>query len=382
LPGWKTLFRSFNEEYPDVNLTAEPAQAANWAEFFDKISTQLAGGKTFDIVYVPTEGQLLFTSRDLIEPLDAYIERDKAEIDDFYDDVNPKLIEMVKAHSPSDDKTYFIPYIFNTMCIWWNTDLFQRAGVDAPADNWTWDDFLASAERITKQTDAFGMVAAPELFAGIMPWLLTNGASALNAEWTKATISTPAAVEAAEFMRSMVEQDISPAPGGEFDPFSAAAQDKLAMFGGGRWPVLNMRALGTVNKMKITLWPQEEGKGSPVGWGSLPILRNSQNKEAAWAFVKYLTTKKGQKQVARAEASAVPARESVARSDAFLANSPEGSIKLYEALEYSTPVPGPEKGNIVQQDIEDTFTRILVGDVATDQGLEELDANIQESLEG
>ena len=81
-------------------------------------------------------------------------------------------------------------------------------------------------------------------FVGVMPLLLTNGGSSLSDDWKTATLNTPQAIEAATFMRSMVEKKWSPEPGsGTYDAGAQMAQGKLAMFGGGRWPVIGMRNL-------------------------------------------------------------------------------------------------------------------------------------------
>ena len=224
------------------------------------------------------------------------------------------------------------------------------------------------------------MYVEPAYFAGIMPWLLTNGASTLNADWTEATVSSPQAVEAFDFARSLVEQGISPEPGGTFDPYSVTAQGQLAMFGGGRWPVIDMRNLNFVDEMKIVPYPQNEEKGSPVGWNAYPIMRESQNKEAAWAFVKFIASEKASEYFARQGGTIVPPRKSVAMSDAFLANAPEGSEKLYEALDYSTPIPSPEEGSVIEREIIDTFTQILAGSVDTEAALQELNQKIQSEL--
>ena len=63
-----------------------------------------------------------------------------------------------------------------------------------------------------------------------------------------------------------------------------------------------------------------------------------------------------------------------------LANAPAGSIKLYEALDYSTPIPSPDKGNVIQTAIEDAFTQILTGAVDVEEGLNTLNDDIQSNL--
>src|SRR5690606_29402228 len=159
-----------------------------------------------------------------------------------------------------------------------------------------------------------------------------NGTSTLSDDWSESLVSEPAAIEAATFMRSMVESGISPQPGGEFDAYATMAQGRLAMFGGGRWPTASIREVELVDKGKLVAWPQKVEKGSPVGWDGHPIMRESQNKEAAWAFVKFLASTTAQEIEVGQGGPTVPPRQSMATSDAFLADSPEGMNKLYEAL--------------------------------------------------
>lgn len=377
--AWNALFALFHQKYPNVNLKAKGIPLDNWATFFDTVSTQIAGGQNYDVIQVATEGQRLFASRQLVEPVDAYLERDKDELAEFFSDIHPNLVKWNKDNSP-DGKTYYLPGEFNTMCLWYNVELFQKAGVPEPNDSWSWDDFLAAAQKLTKPGQTFGMNVPAAYFAGIMPWLLTNRASTLDASWKHSTVNTPAAIEATKFMVSLVSQKISPPPGGAFDQFTAAAQGKLAMFGGGRWPIITIRNLNAVNKMKIVAWPQKVQKGSPIGWNGYPILKSSQNKEAAWAFVKFITSKDASSFFAQQGGTIVPPRKSVAMSDAFLANAPAGSDKLYAALDYATPIPSPDKGNIIQKDIEDTWAQMLAGNVPVEQGLAQLDQKIKANL--
>lgn len=375
---WQVIFDRFREQYPNVQLTASGIPADNWSEFFDKIATQIAGGEGPDVVQVATEGQRLFASRGLALPIDDYIERDRNELKPYYRSVHPNLLDWNERYSSPDDSTYYLPGEFNTMAIWFNTQLFQEAGVDEPTDDWTWDDFRAAAEALTSD-EVYGMHVPPEYFGSAMPWLLSNGASTTNAEWTQATVDTPNAIESANFMRSMVEDGISPAPGGSFDVFQAIAQGRVAMFGAGRWPLVPMRQANMVDRLKIVHWPQKEGQGSPVGWNAYPILAESENKEAAWALVKFLASREASVLIARA-GTVSPPRESVGRSEAYLSNAPEGSEKFYDALDYATPIPSPDAGSVVEREIVDTFTQILAGNADTEQALEELNTQIQSEL--
>lgn len=377
---WTNLFALFAKKHPEIELEARANPVNDWAGFFDAISTQIAGGKTPDVVQVATEGQRLFASRDLCEPINDLIERDKAELAEYFADVSPKLIEWDKTYNTTPDGSrFYLPGDFNTMGLWYNSEVFSANGVEAPTDSWTWDQLLAAGEAL-KAKGIYGINVTSEYFISVMPYLLTNGASTLSADWKTSMVNSPEAVEAATFMRSLVEKGISPVPGGTFDQFTATAQGKMAMYGGGRWPIISMRKLGVVDKLKIVAWPQKKQKGSPVGWNSYPIMKGTKNKEAAWTFLKFLASKEAGVYFAEQGGTIVPARKSIANSDSYLTNAPAGSLKLYDALEYATPIPSPDKGNIVQSAIQDAFLQILTGAVAPKEGLDALNDQITGSL--
>ncbi len=375
---WNKLFELFQKQYPDVQLTAQGNPSNNWATFFNTISTQIAGGKVPDVIQVATEGHRLFASRGLVEPIDAYLERDKDELAEFFDDINPRLRQLASNDSP-DSNTYYLPGDFNPMCMWYNADMFKQAGVAEPSDSWTWDDFLSTAQKLTK-SGVYGMATNNGYFTGIMPWLLTNGASVLSADLKKSTIDTPAAIEALTFMRQLVSQNISPAPGGTFDPNQATAQGKLAMFGGGCWPIINMRELNLVSKMKIAKWPQKVQSGSPIGFNSYPIMKASLNKEAAWAFTKFMTSKTAGQYFVQQGATVVPMRRSIATSDLFLSNAPQGMEKLYAALDYGTLLPAPNKENVIELAINNITSQVLTGNITPEQGASQLNQQITAAL--
>ena len=377
--SWDPIVAKFNETQPDIQVEVQAVPAESWAGFFDAVSTRIAGGDVPDVMRVATEGQRLFASRGLVEPLDDYLERDKAELQDFFDDVHPNLVEWTKTLSSTDGKTYYVPHGFNTMCLWYHTEMFAAAGVEEPTDEWTWDDFMAAAKAITKP-GVYGMHVPPEYFASAMPWLLTNGASTLSDDWTESTVAEPAAIESAQFMASLVADGISPKPGGEFDAIATMAQGKLAMFGGGRWPTRGVREAKLVDKVKLVAWPRKTQQGSPVGWDGHPIMQASQNKDAAWEFVKFLASADAQSIEVGQGGPTVPPRRSLAKSEAFLKDAPEGMDKLYDALDYATPIPSPDAGNIIEQDIIDTFTQILAGNQDPEEALKTLDQQISAEL--
>ncbi|MER7251014.1 sugar ABC transporter substrate-binding protein [Kribbella sp. NPDC000426] len=375
---WNKLFAKFTEQHPEIKLKAEGIPLSNWGDFFNKLSTRIAGGQVPDVIQIATEGQRLFASKGLLAPLDDYIAKDKSTIDEYYGDMDPNLVEWDKKYASTDGKTYYLPGEFNTMCMWYSKELFAKAGVPEPTAKWTWDDFRHACEQIKAKTGAFGYAAGPEYFAAIMPWLLTNGTSSFSDDWSNPTYDDPRVIEAADFNRKLVADKLSPPPGGTFDATTAAAQGKLAMFGGGRWPIISIRNLKATAKMGIVPWPVKAGPGSPVGWNGYPILKASKKKDDAWTFIKFLISKEGSSFFAQLGGTIVPARKSVANSQSFLEDAPKGTEYLYQALSYATPIPSPDKGAAVQKAIEDGWKQVLTGNAAPADAL----GKAQTALEG
>ena len=374
--GNQPVHDSFRSQYPDVELEVVGIPGGSWASFADAVTTRIAGGEQFDVVQIATEGQRLFASRGMIEPIDELLERDAEEVEGLLADFHPNLIEWANTLSSPDGQTYFLPGEFNTMAIWYNTEVFTSAGVAEPEAGWTWDQFLETARGLTKPGEVYGMHVPSAYFVSVMPWLLNNGASPLNADWTEATVNTPQAIEAAAFMRQLVAEQISPEPGGEFDAFQAVANGQLAMVGGGQWPRPNFEELGVLESIKIVPFPVKATPGSPIGWNSYPIMKSTQNREAAWALSKFYASPAAAEFLQFQTA----AQRSIAKSEAYLDAGPEGIGFLYDALDFATPVPGPDRGSIIQQDIEDTFAQILVGNLEPEAALNDLNAKIQSNL--
>ena len=380
--SFEPLFAKFEEAHPDINLEAQGIPATNWANFTNTVATRMAGGQNLDVIQIATEGQRLFASKGLLEPLDPYIAEDQAVIDDYYDAINPNIVEWNKKYASVDENTYYMPGSYNTVGLYVNTELFEAAGVEIPAEDWTWEEFKAAGEKIKAATGAYLYpAAAGGQFPDVSPWLLSNGANTFNEDWDEATFDSPEAIEAVEFLRSLVEEGLSPVPGGEFDAPTQFARGELATFPGGRWPTGDIRRLDFVDETQIVNFPMNSEKGSPVGWDAWPILKGSDNKEDAWTFIKFLISEEANEfWASNPESSSMPARIEAATSPAFLENAPEGTTKLVDAVSWATPVPAPDRGPEAETIILEAWMSVLTGTASAEDALSEANEKLNALL--
>jgi multiple sugar transport system substrate-binding protein len=349
-PGWENTFAAFKAANPTIDIELIPVQGANWGEYLDGVATLIAGGEKPDVMWVATEGVRLLVSLDLAMPLDDFIAADQTDLQEFFDDVTPVMLDAFKV----DGKQYQLPYSWNDMVIYYNTARFQEAGVDAPAADWTRDDFLKIAQALTVDANNDG---TPErygyawdnsgVFVSAMPWIFANGSNILSDDYCKPQVTDPQVIEALQFMHDLIYQyKVSPQPTGYGDIYNFFQNGDIAMFGAGRWPLTNFIPAGFTD-FDIQYWPGNPDRKTEFGIDGFPILKTTQNPDAAWQLVKYLTSADVQKALVGsvdAPVSNIPARRSVA---AEMENfPPKNSAIFYGALEGTAQlVPAPPRFN-------------------------------------
>jgi multiple sugar transport system substrate-binding protein len=379
-PIWDAESKQFEALHPGTKLNRIAIPAATWSAYVDDLKVRIASGQTPDIIQVATEGMYTLAATGILHPLNDYIAADKSYIDSYYADVNPNFPDWLKLTSPPGSEVYYLPGEDQSMCMWLNMKLFREAGISAPGQDWTWDDFLAIARRIKSKTGAYAYTCDYGSYQGIQPWLQTNGGNQMSPDWKTVTMDTPENAEAAEFVRMLVQDGLAVAPSPSFDDFAYQAKGKVAMVGCGRWAIIEARQYKVVDDLQIVQFPIKKQHASPVGWDSYGISTSSANKELAWNFLKYLTSVEYNKTFATLPSPAIPARTSIASSSLFTANSPAGTTELLKALDYSTPIPSPINNDAIENTLQTGWADIVNGSISVSAGLKQLQEKMSENL--
>lgn len=69
----------------------------------------------------------------------------------FYDE----LIATTHIHS-EDTGIWFVPRDYNRLVIYYNKTIFDNMGIATPTDEWTWQDFMTTCEKLTTKTTVGG----------------------------------------------------------------------------------------------------------------------------------------------------------------------------------------------------------------------------------
>jgi len=112
------------------------------------------------------------------------------------------------------DAIYALPRGYTPLVVVYNRDLLARSGIAPPVDDWTWDDFLRIATRLTQdragdgQIDVWG-VAFDRRPAFWLPWIWSGGGDVLCADGRRASgcLDAPATIAALRWYAGWITRE-------------------------------------------------------------------------------------------------------------------------------------------------------------------------------
>ncbi len=277
------VLTDFSKQYPSIQVTFQPVP-----DYATKLQTDLAAGTAADVFYVDSLLAPDLMKRNLIEPLDEYISRDKVDTADFY----PGLLKAFQWKG----KTYGLPKDWSSLAMEWNTDAATKAGIDKPPT--TWDELKAAAQKLTdKSSGAYGIVIPPEL-PRFGAFVFAAGGKLISDDGSKMAINGPEALQALDFYYGMYKDGVAstPADTGTQWPGDAFIKKKAAIVFEGNWIFPAIKKDAPEMKFNISEMPAgPKGKGTFAFTVSYSVNARTQQKDAAWFLVNYLTGPDGMK---------------------------------------------------------------------------------------
>lgn len=253
-----------------------------------------------------------------------------------------------------DGKQYGLPREATTMIVIVNKELFQKNGVALPKADWTWDDFLKTAQQMTKgsgsqQTWGAGGIAGGHGFTtyNIYPKVWQEGGDIVDKSRAKFTLHQSPAVEQVQWLADLVnKQRVHPNPS-EFPGTNIQESwnsGRIGMF-------VQICVYTNFNKAQfdwdIVPLPRGKSKSTRTASAGHSMTTGSKNKDAAWEFLKHLASKPTYEHWAKTGLT-VPTHKDVAQASVANPTQPPKSAKVaLDAFTYarSEPISG-DWGNV------------------------------------
>jgi ABC-type glycerol-3-phosphate transport system substrate-binding protein len=233
----ESLVEEFNSTHDDVQVEAV-ASAATAEEMLPKVTTAIAAGTYPDVAYMFGSWGGNLAKSDKIADISSYIDDPDINWDDFW--------EAARNTVTVDGKVLGFPAIIDNLSVIYNKDLFDAAGEPYPSPDWTWEDFEATALRMTDLSKGIYGVNYPisgseDTVWRYWPFLWQAGGEVLNEDETQAAFNSPEGVTALELWRKMAVDDGSV----YLDVTENKAEpkfigDTLSMFVSGPWEVYTL----------------------------------------------------------------------------------------------------------------------------------------------
>ena len=135
------LVEEFEKENQDIKVNLAPILASE-GDYFSKVVLQMKSSDTSpDLIAEDTSILKSDAEAGYLEPLDS-----KVEAWSDWSNIIPNLKAGVTGE---DGKVYGIPATSDTRGLWYNKDLFKKAGLPVPWEPKTWEEVLDAARTIT-----------------------------------------------------------------------------------------------------------------------------------------------------------------------------------------------------------------------------------------
>jgi multiple sugar transport system substrate-binding protein len=372
LKNQQQLVAAFHAAEPKI--TVKLVQS-DWDTYWDKIKTGLAGGAASDVFAM--DGPLFpdYASRGVLLDLTPYIQAEGYPL--------TALNALgVKDFTTADGKQEGIPRDLNVIALFYNKDMFDKAGVPYPDDSWDWQKLVDVAKQLTLDTNADGKpdqwglyteTTDMENYWSSLVW--QNGGDIIAPDGKTTVLDTPQAAGGIQFLQDLIWKDkVVPDPAIFAETGDAFEQGKAAMEINGSWLVATDEAA----KLHFGIAPIPKGPAgrvTSVNPTGAVIFKGSKSPDAAWAFVKYLASPAAQQKLMTLKSS-IPVNTEVLTGP--FASSYDGAQVLADALTYAHLKPS-FKGY-------DEFTTALQNELDThvfnapDETAEQAIANVKDQL--
>jgi multiple sugar transport system substrate-binding protein len=366
------MVAAFEAAYPNVNVVVETAP---FDQYFTKLQTLIAGGTAPDVFELNYENFVSYASKDVLLDLTALAEAETGLADRFY--------PLAYGAFNRDGKQYGLPQSFSNVVLFYNKDLFDAAGIEYPTAEWTWQEELAAAQKLTDAANGVWGEFSPVQFWEFYKTAAQSGCSVLSADGTTATINEPGCVESLTWMVDKINTyKISPTDAdmagvSDGDMFK---QGKLAMLRTGIWMFSGFQ--DAPFNWDIALEPGNTQKAHHFFSNGVAISAATEHPEEAWAWAQFFTSSPEAAQIRVAASWELPALADQTLFDEWLAIEPPATREVvFQALDTLVTPPVIEQQSQMQDAVnlllEQVKSGALTPQEALDQAKAEIDALLQ-----
>jgi multiple sugar transport system substrate-binding protein len=274
-----------------VNYVFEPV----FGDFPAKLKAMMAADTWPDVAHQHLSVVQDFAESGALTELKPYMNRDKISEKDFI----PALVTEFTWRG----KMMAIPKDSAAFGIYYNREMFDKAGIKYPDENWTWDQFAEICRRLTKPDQNQFALTFPKPAPDSEQWeavLRSFGGSWYDKDVKKSNVDSAGSVDALQFFADL-EHKLRVTPSSYKFAFTGDAwrTGVVAMTFGHHSTAFFHKTEKREFKFDVMSIPK--GKGGSfvaVGASGYALPAKAKYKDQGWELLKYLTSKEVQSKIA------------------------------------------------------------------------------------
>ena len=277
----------------------------DWDNYWTLLEAGASGGQMPDVFWMHSNTAQMYMENDLLLNLDDYIAKDDAiDLNNYYEGI----VNLYK----SGDHQYALPKDHDTIALLYNQEIFDKYGVEAPTDNWTWEDVYNAAAKITEAGAADGVygyaINTSNNQDGWYNLVYDYGAQVITDDHKGTTIGSAEGKAGMEMMRKILTVAAPQATVAETGTDSLFMSNLVGMITQGSWMINSFYKAESHADYKWAMLPYADVNGNGacdkgerwsayngLGWA---ISANCANPDAAYSLISYFCNEAGQKKQA------------------------------------------------------------------------------------
>ena len=368
--GMQDVIDAYTAMHPNVEIQL---QVTSWDEYWTKLEAAAESNQLPDIFWMHTNEILKYADYGMLADLTELYEE---ESPGYYEEHFSKI--ALNNARGSDGRIYGIPKDKDTVCLVYNKEMFDEAGVSFPDENWTWDDLVKSSQEIYSATGKYGFLAYSDEQLGYWNFVYQAGGQILSDDKTKGEFLNPGTRKGMEFYIGLQDYEWCPDQKyfAETNPGTAFFSEQGAMYLEGNWNLMVSleNYPDMIGKWDVAVLPKcpdpLKGDGRATISNNLCYSTGAHGKklEEAKKFLKFLGTEEGQR-IQGESGAAIPAYQGLEHTWIQFFEGKLNVQKCVDMFEYGVQSVNNQSRPNWKSKVNDIILRIYSGEVDLDEGL-------------
>lgn len=278
--------QKFMQQNPNIKVERIPTPNSDYGQ---KLSSLVVAKKLPDIFWAGNDTEQQYGGQGLLYDWTQNASQSSSNFD--LSKFAPASIDNWK----NNGKLFGLPTLMNTYGIWYNSDMFVKAGLPLPKAGWTYDEMLHDAQVLTQKDGGkvtrYGLWNPPDDPFSIGSCSLSAGGQPFEDKILNATKVTagPEFIDCAKKFATAVQNGSVTPPGYNTDSAQAAfASGKIPMLDFGQWLVPGFQQAKPTFKYGFAPMPVVKDSVQPYDAVGISSPSYVKNPDAVWKVMQFL----------------------------------------------------------------------------------------------